>query len=217
MKPLILALITLLSVPVMVFAAPPEGRGKPGGGDTPPPANPIVVLDAGHGGTDSGTTQCPGLYEKDANLDIAQKTESILESAGYTVYLTRTGDQTLSNNDRYTFANSVGGNALVSIHLNGSTDPSVNGTQSLYGKKNKDEAFARIMQQELLAGLGLQDRGVTNFASGVLLKSNMPSVLAESVFLSNTTECQLMTNGTGVRQQQIAEALAQGVRTLFGK
>jgi len=217
MKPLLLALLALLITPIVVLAAQPEGRG-PGGGDGPPPEIPIIVVDPGHGGTDTGSTECQGLTEAKANLDISLRLEVILEATNtYDVRLTRTDNSTLSNNDRYTFANSVDGNALVSIHLNGSTDHSVNGTQGFWGKKNKDEAFTNTVHLALANNLGISNRGVTNFPSGVLLKSNMPATLQETVFISNTTECQLLKDGTGNRQQQIAEALAQGVRSWFAK
>lgn len=204
----------------IAFAAPPPWAGGPGGpnggGDEPPPETPLIVIDPGHGGTAPGTTQCPGLYEKDANLDIALRLEAVLEAVGYDVRLTRTDDSTLSNNDRYTFANSVGGDALVSIHLNGSTNHSVDGTQGFYGKKRKDEEFTRVVHQAMVNELNpINDRGVTNFASGVLLKSDMPSTLQEAVFISNTQECAQLTDGTGDRQQEIAEALATGVRDWF--
>lgn len=222
---ILFAVLFLLSS-TLAFAAPPPWAGTPGGpnggGDEPLPETPIIIVDPGHGGTAPGTTQCLGLTEADANLDIALRLEAILEATNtYDVRLTRTDNSTLSNNDRYTFANDQGGHALVSIHLNGSTDHGVNGTQGFYGKKNKDEAFTRVIH-EVLANdpefnLGVSDRGVTNFPSGVLLKSKMPSTIQEAVFLSNTTECQLMTNGTGGRQQQIAQALATGVRDWFGK
>jgi len=222
MKALFFTTVALLLFPVSVFAAPPSWAGGPGNGEgESPPENPVIVLDPGHGGSGSGSTECPGYPEKDANLDIAFATKTVLEGAGYIVEMTRTDDSTKNNNDRYTFANSVGGHALVSIHLNGSTDHSVNGTQGFWGKKNKDEAFTNTVHQALVDSLGVPNRGVTNFPSGVLLKSNMPATLQEAVFISNTLECQLLKQGrdtaTFARQKQIAEALAQGVRNWFGK
>src|SRR3990167_7424266 len=219
MKALFFTTVALLLFPVSVFAAPPSWAGGPGNGEgESPPENPVIVLDPGHGGSGSGSTECPGYPEKDANLDIAFATKTVLEGAGYIVEMTRTDDSTKNNNDRYTFANSVGGHALVSIHLNGSTDHSVNGTQGFWGKKNKDEAFTNTVHQALVDSLGVPNRGVTNFPSGVLLKSNMPATLQEAVFISNTLECQLLKQGrdtaTFARQKQIAEALAQGVRKI---
>jgi N-acetylmuramoyl-L-alanine amidase len=45
----------------------------------------------------------------------------------------------------------------------------------------------------------------------VLLKSDMPATIAETVFITNDNEGQLLSNGTGARQQQIAEALRSGI------
>ena len=174
----------------------------------------VIVLDPGHGGSDTGAVNGT-LYEKTVTLDIANRLKSLLEADGATVYLTRDCDCDKSNNDRYTLANSVSGNILVSIHLNGSTNSSKDGTQGLWGKKNKDQAFTKIVHQALAGSLGVPDLGITNFASGVLLKSNMPTTIAETVFITNTNEYNLLTDGTGNRQQQIAQSLYQGVVNWF--
>lgn len=176
-----------------------------------------IVIDAGHGGTDPGSTECAGYYESDANLDIAYQLKALLEADGATVYMTRTDDSSLSNNDRYTFANSTDGEVLVSIHLNGSTDHSVNGTLGLYGKRNKDLAFTEVMHEGMATTLNVQDLGVTNFASGVLLKSNMPATIQESVFISSAEECAWLTDGSGDRQQEIAQALYDGLSSWFSQ
>ena len=174
----------------------------------------VIVLDPGHGGSDTGAVNGT-LYEKTVTLDIANRLKTLLEAEGATVYLTRDCDCDKSNNDRYTLANSVGGNALVSIHLNGSTNSSKNGTQGLWGKKNKDQAFTKTVHQALAGSLGVPDLGITNFASGALLKSNMPATIAETVFITNTNEYNLLTDGTGNRQQQIAQSLYQGIVNWF--
>lgn len=174
-----------------------------------------IVLDPGHGGTDSGSTECLTLPEKQATLDIAYRLEALLEADGAQVFLTRTDDSTKSNNDRYTLANSVGGEVLVSIHLNGSTESSKNGTLGLYGKLNKDKAFTQTIHARLASELGIPNLGVTNFASGVLLKSEMPATMQETVFISNTQECQQLTDGTGIRQQQITQSLYNGLADWF--
>lgn len=176
-----------------------------------------IVVDAGHGGTDFGSTECSGLPEKDANLDIALRLKSLLEADGAQVFVTRTDDSTLSNGDRYNYANSVNGEALVSIHLNGSTNHNKDGTQGLYGKRNKDKAFTDIVHKRLAKELGVPDLGITNFASGVLLKSDMPATIQEAVFISNTDECSLLKNGGGTRQQQIAQSLYNGLVDWFSK
>jgi len=172
-----------------------------------------IILDAGHGGADPGTTQCAGLYEKDANLDIAYKLKVLLGVAGAEVYMTRTDDSTLSNEDRYTYANSTDGEVLVSIHLNGSTDHSVNGTKGLYSKPKKDKAFTSSVHSAMSSDLGVKDLGITNFMSGVILKFSRPATIQESVYLSNTQECEMFKAGT--RGNDVAVALFNGLNNWF--
>lgn len=180
-----------------------------------------IVIDAGHGGSDNGSMECPDYTEKVANLDIAERLKALLEANGATTYMTRVDDSTLSNNDRYTFANSTDGEVLVSVHLNGSTNHDKDGTQGLYGKRNKDKAFTEIIHSALWNSLkstpDFIDFGVTNFASGVLLKSNMPATIQETVFISDTDECAWLTDGTGNRQQEIAQSLYDGLNDWFSQ
>jgi N-acetylmuramoyl-L-alanine amidase len=105
------------------------------GAQEQPPCSGKVVLDAGHGGTDSGAVNTKyGLTEKAQTLNVANRLKALLEGDGCTVYMTRTSNsQSLSNNDRYTYANTTGANILVSIHMNGSTNPSTDYTTTLFG------------------------------------------------------------------------------------
>lgn len=184
---------------------------------TNPLLDKVIILDPGHGGSDYGSTECQSLPEKEATLDITNRLKALLEADGAQVFLTRSNDSTKSNNDRYTFANSVNGEVLISIHLNGSTNHNKNGTKGLYGKRLKDKAFTEVVHKRLASELGIPDLGITNFASGVLLKSNMPATIQETVFISNTNECNLLTDGTGVRQQQITQALYNGLLDWFSQ
>ena len=189
------------------------------GAQEQPPCSGKVVLDAGHGGTDSGAVNTKyGLTEKAQTLNVANRLKALLEGDGCTVYMTRTSNsQTLSNNDRYTYANTTGANILVSIHMNGSTNPSTDYTTTLFGKWRKDKTLANTVFSSLSTlpaanGTGLiATRTPYSFASGVLLKSNMPATIAETVFITNDREGQLLSNGAGARQQQIAQALRVGI------
>lgn len=176
-----------------------------------------IVIDPGHGGNDFGSTQCQDLPEKIVTLDIASRLRSLLQSNGAQVFLTRTNDSLASNNYRYTYANSVNAHALVSIHLNGSTNHTTNGTKGFWGKRNKDLDFTKVMHTQMPTDLGVPDQGISNFASGVLLKSNMPATISETVYISNATECALLKDGTGIRQQQIAESLLKGLENWFSQ
>jgi N-acetylmuramoyl-L-alanine amidase len=181
------------------------------------PCSGTVLLDPGHGGTDPGAVNTKyGLTEKEQTLVVANRLRSLLVADGCTVYMTRTlNSQTLSNNDRYAYANAKGADVLVSIHMNGSTNPSTDYTTTLFGKWRKDKELANTVFGSLSTlpaanGTGtIGTRTPYSFASGVLLKSNMPATIAETVFITNDKEGQLLSNGT--RQQQIAEALEAGI------
>jgi len=180
-----------------------------------------VVLDAGHGGSDPGAVNSRyGLKEKVQTLDVARRLEVLLEADGYKVCMTRTSNsETLSNSDRYTYANATGAKILVSIHMNGSSNTATDYTTTLYGKWRKDKDLAQTVFGSLstlpaAGGTGtIATRAPYSFASGVLLKSNMPAIIAETVFITSDKEGQLLSNGTGSRQQQIAEKLEAGIET----
>lgn len=182
----------------------------------------IIIIDAGHGGADHGSTACDGLYEKDANLDIAYKLEALLKAEGATVGMPRTDDSYLTNADRYTYANEKNGEVLVSIHLNGSEDKTVNGTLGLYSKWRKDKEFTSILHNSLVDELNTEalpvpDLEITNFMSGVTMRFNGPATIQEAVYISNTDECTALKDGGGSRQQQIADSLYNGLDDWFSE
>jgi N-acetylmuramoyl-L-alanine amidase len=177
-----------------------------------------VVLDAGHGGSDSGAVNARhGLVEEEQTLDVARRLETLLEADGHAVCMTRTGDETLSNNDRSAYANTTRAEVLVSVHMNGSSDPATDYTTTLFGKWRKDKALAQTVFKSLSTlpaadGAGtMRTRAPYSFASGVLLKSEMPATIAETVFITSDAEGRLLSDGTGARQQQIAGALKIGI------
>jgi N-acetylmuramoyl-L-alanine amidase len=182
----------------------------------------VIAIDPGHGGDELGSTACLGLLEKDANLDIAFRLKALLEKNRATVYLTRTTDVDLSSRERADFVNGTDAEVLVNLHLNGWKDPEVDGLYILYGKQRKDAELAQVMHDAMLGPLqerapSFIDFGTRQLAAGVLLWSEIPSVLTESVFLSNTWECAELTNGTGLRQDEIAEAILAGLNDWFAQ
>ncbi len=216
----VVALAGLLAATVFSSEASPQ---------TSPLAGKKIVLDAGHGGSDSGAVNTSyGLAEKDQTLKVAYRLKALLEGSGATVYMTRTGDQTLSNNDRYTYANTTGADVLISIHMNGSSDPGTDYTTTLFGKWRKDKRLAEAVLGGLsslpaASGSGtIAQKDSYSYASGVLLKSNIPATIAETVFITNDAEAEWLKNGRTMsdgtvvsRQQQIAEALKAGIEAHF--
>lgn len=196
---------------LLLHLNPVFARGKP---PSPPPTIlNSVCIDAGHGGTDIGTSNNE-ILEKDLNLDVANRLAALLTNNGYTVYQTRTDDSTLSNNYRYTFCNSEGASILVSIHHNGSTDSSLDYSLGLYMKKD-DVDLATSIVNAVSAGLGTDNHGISRFASGVLLKAKMPAAISEGFFLTNTEEYNLLNSTTIDRRQDEAQALYNGIVNYF--
>jgi N-acetylmuramoyl-L-alanine amidase len=217
----------------------PAGCTSPAATATTPWNNKTVVLDPGHGAGDSGAIneeydstrpnvnepQEPTLYERDLVLEISNRTSQLLVGRGYRVCLTRTDNSTNpSNTDRGLYANSVKGNVLVLVHLNGASSPTTNYTKNFWGKKSKDLKFSEAINKALVAdsafmnpdGVGGNDvtnGGVGQFASGALLKANMPATLAELVFLTSDAEALRLERAKVAfdRKQQLAAALGNAI------
>src|SRR4028119_1459281 len=162
-----------------------------------------VVLDPGHGGTDSGAVnKVHDLTEKAETLKVAHELKALLVEDGYSVCMTRTtNEETLSNTDRYAYANATGAEVLVSVHMNGSTNAATDYTTTLFGKWRKDKAFAQTVFKSLptlpaASGTGtIATKTPYSFASGVLLKSTMPATIAETVFITSDKEAEWLKNG----------------------
>jgi N-acetylmuramoyl-L-alanine amidase len=182
-----------------------------------------VCLDPGHGGTDPGAVR-GALVEKELNLDIALRVRTLLDSAVYNVTLTRSDNNTtLGNSARAQICNASSAQLVLSIHLNASTDPTVDYAWFFYGKPQKDKAFAATMDAnyKILNTSGsdyLPHKAITNFANGTLLKSKAPAALAEGLFMSNTEEQVLLAStDASSRRQQIADQLVAGITAFAGR
>lgn len=109
--------------------------------------------------------------------------------------MTRTDDSSRSNNDRYTFCNGQKATILVSVHTNSSTNSTVDGSLALYFHKD-DKVLAQAIYDVMYPYLrdsapdpkNFTDFGLDRYASGVLLKSDMPAAMMEPLFMSNPPE-----------------------------
>lgn len=103
-----------------------------------------VIIDAGHGGHDSGA-QRNGILEKNINLDIALRLKKILTSRGISALLTRKDDTFIELEDRSLIANNKPGAIFVSIHVNSASATDVNGIETFYlTPKISDNERAKI-------------------------------------------------------------------------
>lgn len=144
------------------------------------------VLDAGHGGKDSGAVGKNGRRESDIVLEAVYEAKRLLERNGEIVLLTRASDIYLDVMDRVEIANNWEADYFVSFHMNSFIDNSVTGTEIvIFEKGHKSEELARFLKDELLANLKSKDRGIKEASYTTLRQTKMPSVIIEAEFLSN--------------------------------
>jgi len=185
----------------------------------------VIVIDAGHGGTDPGTIGIRGNYEKDINLQISEKLKSKLEASGYKVVLTRDSDEYIDNLARAELANKKRGRVFISIHGNALADDNVTkGIQVLYypnrsstiGDLNNNE-LAQIMINSLINGTGATDKGIVERENLIVLnQTKMPAIIIEYGFLSNEMEEKLLL--TDEYQYKIVDSVIDGLEEyLFSK
>jgi len=185
-----------------------------------------VVVDAGHGGHDTGAIGRSGLREKDVNLDIARRAYRMLQAMGVEVRMTRVDDNPLRPWTRRNHAqhrrelvarcdvaNEMGADLFVSVHCNAreSNPMDYRGTETYY-RKADSYAFARAMQEEMVKAVRLPDGGVIRHPSSiiVLYRTQMPSVLLEVGYLSHPEdEAQLET---WALRERAARGLVNGIR-----
>ncbi len=170
------------------------------------PAYTTVVIDAGHGGEDGGTSSAAGLVEKDINLSIAKKLAEMLRANGVNVVMTREDDRLLYDRNidfhgrkkkldmaaRLNIINQAENAIFVSIHMNSYTSPQYSGLQVWYSPHNADsEVLASVIQAGNKALLQPDnERKIKSATSTIFLldKATCPAVLVECGFLSNPDE-----------------------------
>ncbi len=196
----------------------------------PAPTKPIIVLDAGHGGLDSGAVGKNGVLEKDVNLSVVLDLRDMLEMSGFEVVLTRDEDisiydagiegirnQKLNDMDnRLKIIQSYPDSVFLCIHQNNFTDPQYFGGQMFYNNNNPDNrTLAQIMQRRFADLQPGNDREIKLSGNELfLLKSNKnPSLMIECGFLSNPDEEQLLS--TKEYQQKVAFTIYGGLLEYF--
>ena len=194
----VVRLFAAVAIAIAVLGSAPAAR-----------AAQSVCLDPGHGGSDIGATN-GGIQEKDLNLDVARKLGDLLVANGYVVYYTRDSDISLSRSERAKYCNSKGATILVSVHHNGSSNPATNYSTALY-QKRIDRDLARSVVDAVAAGLGTPNRGIAQFASGVLVKSDMPATISEGYFLTNNDQLAKLNDPDPDYRLQEAQAIYNGI------
>ena len=163
-----------------------------------------VVVDAGHGGKDSGAYRRYGPPEKISTLDVAKRLERKLRESELKTVMTRSSDVFVSLDERVAIENSKKNSIFVSIHFNDSRRRGIHGFETYYHSPAARELAERIQAKLLTIGRSA-DRGVHFANFRVLRLATYPAVLVECGFLSNRRE------GRGARDSEFRELLADKI------
>jgi len=185
----------------------------------------VIYLDAGHGGVDAGA-EANKIKEKDINLVLVKKLESILTGMGATVYLTREGDYDLSKTtvnrkrsdlaNRAKLINESNADLYISIHLNSTTDSRWRGLQIFYNNVNSEnKLLAEIID-------GVIRKNISNVRDIKLEKDyymykriNVPGILIEAGFISNSSDNYILRDSN--YQDKLVNNIALGIVKYFNK
>jgi N-acetylmuramoyl-L-alanine amidase len=193
----------------------------------------IIVLDPGHGGSDFGTAH-NGLVEKTITIDIARRLRALLTASGWTVGMTRDSDiDPVSQANlaamkadgkpnpsdraylqtRDDVANEVNARMFISIHVNYSDSPSINGT-TFYWYKPEDQLLAQTLEKAVIPVAGTNDLGPRHENFYVTRHATMPAVLIETAFISSSHDAGLLASPAFL--QNMAQGIANGVKAYAG-
>src|SRR3989475_1288004 len=187
---------------VAALAACTTTRG-PGVKNTSKTFNTVVV-DAGHGGKDSGAYRRYGPAEKIVALDVAQRLNRKLRESQLKTVMTRSSDVFIELNDRVAIENAQKKAIFVSIHFNDSRRRGIRGFETYYHSGASSDLANRI-QQKLMTIPHSANRGVHTANFRVLRLASCPAVLVECGFLSNRNE------GGQARDWEYRELLADRI------
>ncbi|PSB10690.1 N-acetylmuramoyl-L-alanine amidase [Pleurocapsa sp. CCALA 161] len=170
---------------------------------------PRVIIDAGHGGYDSGAIGINGLREKDVILPIALDVEEILRKQDIDVVMTRDKDIFISLEGRTDLANRVDADLFVSIHANAISlsRPDVSGLETYYYDSGR--RLAELIHWSVLNGVDIDDRSIRRARFYVLRHSAMPAVLVEVGFVTGEVDASRLKDPD--HRRQMAEAIARGI------
>jgi N-acetylmuramoyl-L-alanine amidase len=179
------------------------------------PREITIVIDPGHGGSDSGALSPRNLKEKDANLRVALALRDELVKRGYRTVMTRKGDTTVALYDRPKVAHLNNADAFISIHHNAppiDRDPSILRYCVVYAWNDIGERLGKAINHriaKLNTQEGVKNNGVSRANYAVTRNPEIPSCLLEIDFITSPEGEEASWNLSRIRR--ISKAIADGV------
>lgn len=181
-----------------------------------------IYIDPGHGGVDGGAIARNEVYEKDINLAISFALKEVLETSGYQVKMTRTGDYDLASIDaknrktediheRVKRINESNCLLYISIHSNIYSSNQIHGAQTFYSSSNDQSKQLAIFIQNNLRDILKNTTREAKSITGKYLIDHTQKVgcLVEVGFLSHPEELKQLMNP--VYQEKVAMSIFSGI------
>ena len=186
----------------------------------------VIIIDAGHGGEDSGAIGVNGRYEKDLNLEIAMIIGEELKNRGYAVVYTRTEDKMLYSpeenikgmrkisdlKNRCKLTEEYDECILISVHMNSYGASKYSGLQVYYSDENEDSrVLAERIQRAVRSDLQPSNKRQVKSGGSLYLLENVSctAVLIECGFLTNDEECEKLSQKE--YQKQLSFSIICGI------
>ena len=189
------------------------------------PYEKIIIIDAGHGGEDSGAIGTNGVLEKDLNLEFALQIGAMLEEKGYIIVYTRTDDRLLYTDEenikgirkisdlknRVKVAERYPNSLYVSIHMNSFGDSKYSGLQVYHSDKEESNLLANTIQNRVKNDVQPENNRVVKKGKDMYILENIENtaVLIECGFLTNKNECEKLSEKE--YQKQLCFAIVCGI------
>jgi len=172
----------------------------------------LVIIDAGHGGKDSGGTG-NGLVEKDLTLDTARRLQAKLNDAGIRNVMLRTSDTFIDLDERVAMANRYEGKnaVLVSIHFNAVGGNAPHGLETFFWRPDATALATRI-QKHVAAQAGLANIAINRRRLRLTRNPTIPSVLVEAGYMTNSAEARRLSSAK--TRDAIAQGICDGIEEL---
>ena len=175
-----------------------------------------ILLDAGHGGTESGASGPTGYLEKNVTLIMAKLVRERLLERGATVYMTREEDKDVSLQDRVAMIDKLQPAIAISIHYNSLPDEGdAQNTKGMgaFWYNTQAHSLAVFLHDYIVKKLGRPSYGVFWDNLALTRPTSTPAVLLELGFMSNPVEFEWVTNSQ--EQPKLARAIADGITEWF--
>ncbi|MGE7695920.1 N-acetylmuramoyl-L-alanine amidase [Lysinibacillus sp. NPDC094177] len=179
----------------------------------------IIIIDPGHGGSDPGTS-FDTIKEKDITLKVGTLVKEKLEVAGAKVLMPRTGDTFPTPQDRVDFTHANYGEIFVSIHVNSAENIDAKGTETYFAQTSgdmykEDIDLATFVNNQIVKNVNMNNRNVREAKYIVVANTNIPAILVELGFLTNSEDRVKLTDDQYI--ELYAESIYNGILEYYSK